>query len=57
MIWFAGFGDYLTPTIIQLGSCQNETESLQVIQSEESLGDTEQNEFRSKQIYHSEVDC
>ena len=49
--------DHLTPISIQLGSCQNETESLQVIQSEESLGDTEQKEFRSKQIYHSEVDC
>ena len=53
----AGFGITLTPTIIQLGSCQTETESLQVIQSEESLGDAEHNEFRSKQIYHSEVDC
>ena len=53
----AGFGITLTPTIIQLGSCQTETESLQVIQYEENLGDTEQNELRSKQIYHSGVDC
>ena len=50
-------GLLLTPTIIQLGSCQPETESLQVIQFEENLGDTEQNELRSKQIYHSGVDC
>ena len=57
MIWFAWFGITFTPTIIQLGSCQTETASLQVIQSEESLGDTEQNEFRSKQIYRSVVDC